>query len=137
MGSLDDRQSLSYPIQTLLNFVSKPGRTKAPTRGRPPNTKPLEIDPSELGVPEANQFREKIEFIVRIVGEWIENGGVGNSAMDAEHRLRWTGPRQKVGVTEPYKHVWVTVGGSKGDERRCAMFDPYNPEDCVPDLACP
>lgn len=131
-NALDDRQHLSYPIQTLLNFAT-PSRTKAHTRGRPPTNKPLEIDPLLQGIPEANQFRQKIEFITSIVGEWIENGGIGNSAMDTKHRLRWTGARQKLGV-EPYKHVWVTVGATRGDERRCALFDPYRPSDCNEDL---
>lgn len=130
--ALYDRGHVSYHVQTLLNFVSKPSRTKAPTRGRPPNTKPVEIDPEQEGIPEANQFREKIEFVASVVGEWIANGGIGNSNMDTEHRLRWLGMRQKVGV-EPYRHVWATVGATGGDDRRMAMFDPYKPWECAED----
>lgn len=119
-------------MQTLLNFASKP-RGRAPSRGRPPNTKPVEIDPLEQEIPAANQFREKVEFITKIVGEWINNGGIGISAMDPKHRLRWLGGRQRVGV-EPYRHAWATVGGAGGDQRRVAIFDPNRPGDIIEDM---
>lgn len=126
-AALDDRQHLSYPLQTLLNFMSKPGKNST-TRKRPT------IDPMVQGIPHANQFREKIEFIKDAVKEWVSNGGLGCSNFDAESRLRWTGYREQVNVKVPYKHVWVTVGARNGDDRRVAWFDPKRPADIVPDM---
>lgn len=124
--ALDERAMLSYPLQTLLNFQSKPstvraGRTTATSRRRP------EI-PTELqGIPAANDFRRKIEFIKNVVKEWSVNGGQGNSAMDREGRLRWTGHREIVHAGVPVKMVWVTVGARWGDERLSAYVDPGRP----------
>lgn len=86
------------------------------------------------GIPQANDFRGKVEFIRTIVKEWVTNGGLGNSDMEPAGRLRWTGNRELVGVDAPYKHVWVTVGAEQGDDRRVAMFDPRRPEDIIDDL---
>ena len=129
-AALDDRQHLSYPLQTLLNFMSnKSGRaTKTTTRKRP------EIDPMIQGVPQANDFRRKVEFIRLIVKEWVSNGGLGNNSMEPEKRLRWGGYRELVNVKIPYKHVWVTVGARAGDDRRVAWFDPRKPEASIPDI---
>jgi hypothetical protein len=124
-AALDDRQRLSYPLQTLLNFMSKP---KSNTRRR------IEIDPMIQGIPQANHFRKKIEFIRLVVKEWVSNGGLGNSNMEPEGRLRWNGCREVVNVKAPYKHVWVTVGARKGDDRRVAWFDPQKPDAIVPDI---
>ncbi|KAI9730461.1 MAG: Cell cycle serine/threonine-protein kinase cdc5/MSD2 [Claussenomyces sp. TS43310] len=131
-SALDDRQHLSYPLQTLLHFIAKTS-----TRGRGGGTSTrskVQIDPMIQGIPQANDFRRKIEFIKRVVGEWVENGGIGNSAMDPAHRLRWTGYRECVTVKKPYKHVWTTVGARRGDERHVAWFDPSKPGDIVPDI---
>lgn len=125
-AALDDRQRLSYPLQTLLNFMSKP--SKSNTRKR------AEIDPMIQGIPQANHFRKKIEFIRLVVKEWVSNGGLGNSNMEPEGRLRWNGCREVVNVKVPYKHVWVTVGARKGDDRRVAWFDPKKPDAIVPDI---
>lgn len=125
-AALDDRQRLSYPLQTLLNFMSKP--SKAATRRRP------EIDPMIQGIPQANFFRKKIEFIRLVVKEWVTNGGLGNSNMEPEKRLRWAGCREIINVKVPYKHVWVTVGANMGDDRRVAWFDPTKPEAIVSDI---
>lgn len=125
-AALDDRQHLSYPLQTLLNFMSKP--PKNTTRKRP------EIDPMIQGIPEANQFRKKIEFIKDAIKEWVTNGGMGRSNFDTQSRLRWTGYRECINVKTPYKHVWVTVGARGGDDRRVAWFDPKVPGDIVPDM---
>lgn len=117
---------LSYPLQTLLNFQTKAstvraGRTTATSRRRP------EI-PAELqGIPAANDFRRKVEFIKNVVKEWNLNGGLGNSPMDRENRMRWTGYRETVNVNIPCKMVWVTVGARWGDQRLSAYVDPRKP----------
>lgn len=87
--ALYERSLLSYPLQTLLNFgtTSKATMRSAsnPSRRRP------EI-PAELqGVPAANDFRRKIEFIRDVVREWVANEGIGNSDTSREGRLRWGG----------------------------------------------
>ncbi|KAF6840045.1 plk plk-unclassified protein kinase [Colletotrichum plurivorum] len=125
-AALDDRAMLSYPLQTLLNFQTKPSaarttRTTTTSRRRP------EI-PAELqGIPAANDFRRKIEFIKNAVKEWTTNGGLGNSAMDRAHRMRWGGHRETVMGNTPIKGVWVTVGARWGDTRLSAYIDPTNP----------
>lgn len=128
-SALDDRQRLSYPLQTLLNFMCKPSRPgKTTTRKRP------EIDPMIQGIPTANDFRRKVEFIRLVVKEWATNVGMGNSNMEPEGRLRWEGYRELVNVKVPYKHVWVTVGARGGDDRRVAWFDPKKPTALIPDI---
>jgi hypothetical protein len=110
--------------------MSKPASrpVKSTTRRRP------EIDPMMQGIPQANDFRRKIEFIKTAVKEWVSNGGLGVSKMEPNSRLRWTGYRELVNVKVPYKHVWVTVGAKDGDDRRVAWFDPKKPEASVPDI---
>jgi hypothetical protein len=120
-AALDDRATLSYPLQTLLNFQSKTSSRSASTRKRP------EIDPEVQGIPAANDFRRKIEFIKNIVKEWVANGGLGNSSMARETRLRWTGYRELVNTTIPQKHVWVTIGARWGDQRLSTLVDPRKP----------
>jgi hypothetical protein len=130
-SALDDRQRLSYPLQALLNFMAKPTmRNGKPTVRRGG----MEIDPLIQGIPSANDFRHKIEFIRSIVYEWISNGGIGCSDMTPEGRLKWLGNRELVNVKVPYKHVWVTVGSKGGDERRVAWFDPKTPSEVVQDI---
>jgi hypothetical protein len=92
------------------------------------------IDPMIQGIPQANDFRKKVEFIRDIVGEWIRNNGLGNSDMEPVGRLRWAGCREKVNLKVPYKHVWVTVGARNGDNRRVAWFDPSKPHEIEPDI---
>lgn len=122
---------LSHPLQTLLNFQSKPtvvrGARTASSRRRP------EIDPSLRGIPAANDFRRKVDFIRLVVKEWVANGGMGNSSMTREGRLRWAGSRETVMVA-PQKHVWVTVGARWGDERLSAYVDPRRPEELLADI---
>ncbi|KAJ6445629.1 serine/threonine-protein kinase plo1 [Purpureocillium lavendulum] len=124
-AALDDRATLSYPLQTLLNFQSKPSTTRggraSTTRKRP------EIEPELQGIPAANDFRRKIEFIKNVVKEWVVNGGMGNSSMSRETRLRWTGYRELVNTTIPQKHVWVTIGSRWGDQRLSTYVDPRKP----------
>jgi hypothetical protein len=127
-AALDDRQHLSYPLQTLLNFMAKPPRSTSHAKVVFP------IDPMIQGIPQANDFRKKVVFIKDIVEEWIRNGGLGNSDMEPMGRLRWSGHREKVNVKVPYKHVWVTVGARKGDDRRVAWFDPRKPHEIAPDI---
>ncbi|KAI0013468.1 kinase-like protein [Xylariaceae sp. FL0662B] len=121
-AALDERAVLSYPLQTLLNFATKPAirPTRNVTRKRP------EINPMLQGIPVANNLRQKIEFIKNIVKEWVANGGLGNSNMTREHRQQWTGCRETV-HSGPSKHVWVTIGARWGDERFSAVVDPKKP----------
>ena len=130
--ALDERALLSYPLQTLLNFQSKPtvvrGARTASSRRRP------EIDPMLQGVPAANDFRHKVEFIRGVIREWVSNGGLGNSDMSRENRLRWTGHRETVHSSAPQKHVWVTVGARWGDERLSAYVDPRRPAELGADI---
>ncbi|TGJ80050.1 hypothetical protein E0Z10_g8716 [Xylaria hypoxylon] len=121
-SALDERGVLSYPVQTLLNFAIKPVIRPArnPTRKRP------EINPDIQGIPGANDFRRKIEFIVGIIKEWTTNNGLGNSRMNRENRLMWAGSRETV-HSGPSKHVWVTIGARWGDCRYSAVVDPKNP----------
>ncbi|KAM5356241.1 hypothetical protein ACJ41O_002887 [Fusarium nematophilum] len=125
-AALDDRAMLSYPLQTLLNFQAKPaasrsGRTATTTRRRP------EIAPDLQGIPAANDFRRKIAFIKDVVKEWVTNGGLGNSQMSRESRLRWGGYREAISAHAPQKHVWVTVGARWGDQRISTYVDPRKP----------
>ncbi|KAH8603056.1 hypothetical protein B0O99DRAFT_604958 [Bisporella sp. PMI_857] len=127
--ALDDRQRLSYPLQTLLNFMAKPSKPiKSTTRKRP------EIDPLIQGIPFANGFRQKVEFIRDVVKEWVTRGGLGKSDMTPNGRLRWGGSRETVNVKVPFKHVWCTVGASHGDQRRVGWFDPKTPMADLPDI---
>lgn len=120
-AALDDRAMLSYPLQTLLNFQTKSTARAGTTRRRP------EIDPELQGIPAANDFRRKIEFIKNVVKEWVSNGGLGNSSMSRQDRLRWLGYRETVNATVPQKHVWVTVGARWGDQRLTTLVDPRTP----------
>ncbi|KAK3897611.1 hypothetical protein C8A05DRAFT_19658 [Staphylotrichum tortipilum] len=128
-SALDDRAVLSYPLQTLLNF-SKPTTSSSTTAGATSTSgrhRPT-IPPSLRPIPAANQFRKKIEFIRDVLREWTANGGIGNSDMGREGRLKWLGMREtKSAAIPPAKHVWVTIGARKGDERVAAMVDPRRP----------
>ncbi|KAL2017907.1 hypothetical protein VTK56DRAFT_1563 [Thermocarpiscus australiensis] len=136
-SALDDRAVLSYPLQTLLNFATVPKQpapragsrsASSSTRRRP------EISPELQGIPAANHFRQKIEFIRDVVREWNVNGGIGNSDMSREKRLRWTGVRETHNVPIPAKHVWVTIGARWGDQRTSAYVDPRKPNEIGPDI---
>ncbi|KAK1752407.1 cell cycle serine/threonine-protein kinase CDC5/MSD2 [Echria macrotheca] len=136
-SALDGRSVLSYPLQTLLNFTAPPRQPAAraglrsasnPTKHRP------EIRPELQGIPGANHLRRKIEFIRDVIREWNMNGGIGNSDMSREKRLRWTGVRETKNVPIPAKHVWVTIGARNGDERLSAWVDPRNPAELGADI---
>ncbi|KAK4105857.1 Pkinase-domain-containing protein [Parathielavia hyrcaniae] len=146
-SALDDRAVLSYPLQTLLNFSkssssggsgSSTGSSRsaslAASSSTARRTRP-EIGPELRDIPAANQFRQKIEFVRDVVREWNANGGLGNSDFSREGRLMWTGMRETRGnVQIPAKHVWVTIGARKGDERVAAMVDPRRPGVLGPDV---
>ncbi|UPK98993.1 hypothetical protein LCI18_009928 [Fusarium solani-melongenae] len=124
-AALDDRAMLSYPLQTLLNFQAKP---TAPRSGRTTTTRRRpEIAPDLQGIPAANDFRRKIVFIKDVVKEWVTNGGLGNSQMSRESRLRWGGYRENITSHVPQKHVWVTVGARWGDQRISTYVDARKP----------
>ncbi|KAF5238133.1 hypothetical protein FAUST_5742 [Fusarium austroamericanum] len=127
-AALDDRAMLSYPLQTLLNF-HKPAaaRTAASRSAKAPARTRLEIAPELQGIPAANDFRRKISFIRDVVREWVANGGLGNSQMSRESRLRWGGHRETISSHAPQKHVWVTVGARWGDQRISTYVDPRKP----------
>ncbi|KAF7543619.1 hypothetical protein G7Z17_g10595 [Cylindrodendrum hubeiense] len=124
-AALDDRAMLSYPLQTLLNFQSKPSAAR-PSRTSTTRRRP-EIDPELQGIPAANDFRRKISFVKDVIKEWVSNGGMGNSDMSREGRLRWQGFRETIGESAPQKHVWVTVGSRGGDQRLSTYVDPRRP----------
>ncbi|KAI0019559.1 protein kinase-like domain-containing protein [Xylariomycetidae sp. FL0641] len=143
--ALDDRAVLSYPLQTLLNFAAKPSASSSSSAASSssssaaasarPSTRASrrrpEISPEVRGVPAANDFRRKIEFIRDLVREWTANGGLGNARMDRRHRMMWRGHRERVRHVNvpvpPAKHVWVTIGARWGDERHAALVDPRRP----------
>ena len=79
------------------------------------------------GIPAANDFRRKIVFIKDVVKEWVTNGGLGNSQMSRESRLRWGGYRENISSHVPQKHVWVTVGARWGDQRISTYVDARKP----------
>lgn len=85
------------------------------------------------GLPQANDFRRKVEFIKLAVKEWVQNEGLGISDMEPKTRLRWQGRREALASHKKLKHVWTTVGGRRGDERRVGWFDPLKPEDIIYD----
>jgi len=106
--------------------MAKPG--KSTTRKRP------EIDPMIQGIPQANDFRKKIEFIRAAVREWVTNGGIGKGDKTPEGRLRWGGARETKNVTIPSKVVWCSIGAKDGDSRASAWFDPRKPMATLPDI---
>ncbi|KAL2134903.1 hypothetical protein VTI74DRAFT_10538 [Chaetomium olivicolor] len=127
-SALDGRAVLAYPLQTLLNFATVPKQPGTSSRRRP------EISPELQGIPAANQFRPKIEFIRDVVREWTANSGIGNSDLSRERRMRWNGVRETRNVQAPAKHVWVTIGARNGDDRVAALFDPRWPDVLGPDV---
>ncbi|KAL2288172.1 hypothetical protein FJTKL_04278 [Diaporthe vaccinii] len=124
-ASLDDRAVLSYPLQTLLNFSTVP---KASQRSVPNSTRHRPEIPLELqGIPAANDFRRKVEFIRAVVKEWARNGGIGKSDMSRDGRLKWPGLRQTRDCEVLSKQAWVTVGARGEDSRHAVWVDSRNP----------
>ncbi|PHH92032.1 hypothetical protein CDD83_9223 [Cordyceps sp. RAO-2017] len=138
-AALDERATLSYPLQTLLNFQAKPSASRS-ARASTSRRRP-EIEPALQGIPAANDFRRKVDFIKNVVKEWVANGGLGNSAMGRDTRLRWTGFRETGAgagagagaAPAPQKHVWVTIGARWGDSRLSAYVDPRRPWELLGD----
>ncbi len=151
-AALDERSVLSFPLQTLLNFgVGGSSSTSSLTTaagaatgtGSSSSRRRPVIRPELQGIPAANDFRRKVEFVRNVLREWVSNGGMGNSDMSRAGRLRWTGARETLkqvpGTTTPVqvpasKHVWVTIGARQGDIRLSAMVDPRRPSELGPDL---
>lgn len=130
-SSLDNRAVLSYPLQTLLNFtMSSTTSISASQSGRyrPAISKQLQ------GVPDANGFRPKVQFMQQVVQEWVKNGGIGRSDMSREGRLRWIGSRQTKNTECVTKHVWVTVGARGEDSRHAVYVDSRQPAILLDDI---
>lgn len=70
---------------------------------------------AELGqIVGANMLREKLEFLLQIVEQWIAGGGLGCSKTD-NTGMQWQG----LWVKDHAKKVdWVTVGRWGGDDNR-------------------
>ncbi|KAI4602739.1 Cell cycle serine/threonine-protein kinase cdc5/MSD2 [Pestalotiopsis sp. 9143b] len=131
--ALDERAVLSYPLQTLLNFATKPAARPTRATQSSQTRKRPEISPMMQGIPAANDFRRKVDFIKNVIKEWVANDGMGNSDMSRAKRMMWTGYRETV-IAGPSKHVWVTIGARWGDERFSAIVDPKNPHDLGEDV---
>ncbi|KAJ2900506.1 uncharacterized protein MKZ38_002411 [Zalerion maritima] len=124
--ALDSRTVLSYPLQTMLNM----NRSSAASSGtsRSGRTRP-QISPEIRVIPEANDFRHKVEFVRQVVREWVSHGGIGNARTDRDNRIRWLGSREAFGITAPQKHVWVSVGARWGDQSVSCFVDPRYPSE--------
>lgn len=130
-SSLDNRAVLSYTLQTLLNFtMSNMTSVAASQSGRHRPVIPKELQ----GIPEANGFREKVKFMLKVVKEWVVNGGIGMSDMSRKDRLKWDGVRQTKGAELVTKHVWVTVGARGGDSRHAVWVDSRQPTTLLEDI---
>jgi len=57
----------------------------------------------------ANAVKEKLDFVLRVVEQWLANGGLGR--LDGIEELTWDG----LGVRESGKQGVVTVGRYGGD----------------------
>lgn len=128
-SALDERSVLSYPLQTLLNFSSPSRSTSTTLSSTSTSRRRPEIPAAIQNIPTANHFREKITFIRDVIREWNANGGLGNSDMSREKRMRWAGCRETRNASGPSKHVWVTIGARWGDSRWSAYVDPRRPEE--------
>lgn len=58
---------------------------------------------------EANLLRQKLEFIISVMDEWVTAGGLG--CLSEPDSLKWEGPQLEDGK----KQDWVTVGRFGGD----------------------
>lgn len=125
--ALDSRAVLSYPLQTMLN-MNRVSSTTSTTSSRSGRTRP-QIPPEIRVIPDANDFRRKVEFVRQVVREWVLNRGIGNARSDRENRIKWLGARESFGITAPQKHVWVSVGARWGDQSVSCFVDPRNPSE--------
>jgi len=62
---------------------------------------------------EANLFRNKLQFIIDVMDEWVVGGGLGCST-NGPQKPKWDGPHLEDGK----KQDWVTVGRQGGDTAR-------------------
>lgn len=130
-SSLDNRAVLSYPLQTLLNFtMSNTTSAAASQSGRYRPAIPKELH----GIPDANDFRHKIQFMYQVVHEWVNNSGMGRSDMSREGRLKWDGCRQTKHIECVTKQVWVTVGARGEDSRHAVYVDNRKPTRLLEDI---
>jgi len=94
---LRDREVLNQSVETLLTASRSSSGSSALTE-----------------IVRANMFEEKLEFLLRIVDQWIDGGGLGCSG-NTHEQLQWDG----LWVKDHAKKVdWVTVGRYGGDEMR-------------------
>lgn len=71
----------------------------------------LTIASIDSGIAEANMLREKLALVVKVVGQWVEAGGMGCAPGADVQRMRWNGPM----LGEGKKEEWTTVGRFGGD----------------------
>lgn len=65
----------------------------------------------------ANDLVVKLEFVKKVLGTWIQNGGLGCLGTDEKY-LMWQGMTKEGSMTEKSeKLVWVSVGAHRGDLR--------------------
>lgn len=92
---LRDRTILDKPLESLLYGCQTAG-----------DNMPF------ADVVKANMFEEKLEFLLQVMDQWLEGGGLGR-APEGSDKLQWNG----LWVKDHAKKVdWITVGRSGGDE---------------------
>ncbi|KIW07561.1 uncharacterized protein PV09_01517 [Verruconis gallopava] len=62
---------------------------------------------------QVNLLRDKLQFVVEVVGQWVAAGGLGCSPSSDVQRVQWNGPQ----LSEGKKEEWTTVGRFGGDIR--------------------
>lgn len=93
---LRDRVILDQPLESLLYGCQLEG----------------ESEPF-ADVVRANMFEQKLEFLLMVLDQWLEGGGLGRSLSGSSEPLQWDG----LWVKDHAKKVdWVTVGRYGGDE---------------------
>ncbi|KAK4998193.1 Cell cycle serine/threonine-protein kinase cdc5/MSD2 [Elasticomyces elasticus] len=92
-----DRQTLNQSVHNIA-YAAHRGRTQLAELVR------------------ANMLKEKSDFLLAVVGKWIEGGGLGCSKAGFEG-MQWQGLQVEENVR---KIEWVTVGRYGGDENRLA-----------------
>lgn len=69
----------------------------------------LNKEDSYKEITEANHLRLKIEFMLTVVDEWVQNGGLGCLVELKDYS--WTGPQ----LEETKRLDWASVGRYGGD----------------------
>jgi myosin-1 len=97
---LRERKIMTHPVHALL-YGSQPGRGRR----------------SFADVVNANMFEQKLEFLLSVMEQWVEGGGLGcirgRTGTGEFDRLQWQGLWVK---EHARKMDWVTVGKLGGDE---------------------